>query len=185
MLESPVTPPTFVCRARTIRPASHNSSGCRKPGGVDDRGRVQQESAAPPTVNLLTSRKHRRACTRVVSLFCGEYPASGRQEEAGAHDFIVSTKVAKNKTKTREWKNEEDVIHGETERGNEGKEVQGGERLKEGSVAELTSLHEFKESVWSDLHYIYSSVLVVSFFFYMILNDTPNTEAQIDTKRFN
>lgn len=87
----------------TMSPASHNSSGSRKRGGMTEGGRVQQESAGPSTLGPLTLRKHRRAPTRVAGRYQCEYPALGTLEETGALRLIVSTKAPRRK-QNKIWK---------------------------------------------------------------------------------
>lgn len=87
-LESPVELPMFVCGARTIRPASHNSSGSRK-WRWQRVGEFSRSLRRPPAL-----RKHQRAHTRVAAWWC-VYQCIRVTEETGARSFIVSTSSTK------------------------------------------------------------------------------------------
>lgn len=91
-LESPFKLPMFVCRAWTIRPASHNSSGSRKQGWQ----RVGEFSRSLQPLQEAPAGSH--TCYWLV-----EWTIK-TQEETGALSFIVSSPTKKKLNKYQKKK---------------------------------------------------------------------------------
>lgn len=124
-----------VCLVSTDNEPSQPQLIREQEAGMTEGGRVQQESAAPSVTPSLSGNTSQLAHVLSPGRVLGPWRKQVPKASLFPHQAPRKNTTKPTKQQDR-YDFSEDVIHGQKECVNERKEVQGGERLKEGSVAE-------------------------------------------------